>query len=132
MNHRHAKSIRRTAGGFILGSAMLSLGVAAGPGDGPGGPPGGPPGLPGIQGYEIVEVSQTVTLAPGDEGQFLTAFCPEGKKVLGGGRTFGGFFSIMNDAPLGDSAWQVLVVNRSDITTTASVGVFAICAEASD
>lgn len=125
MDHRSTKGIGLSARMLVLGSVMLSLGVAAGP-------PGDPPGRPGIQGYEIAEVSQTVTLAPGDEGQFLTAFCPEGKKVLGGGRTFGGRFTIMNDAPLGDSAWQVLVVNRSDITTTANVRVFAICARAAD
>lgn len=129
MNFRYAKRISLAARGLILGSAMLSLGVAAHPG---GGPPGGPPGLPGIQGYEVVEISQTVTLAPGDEGQFLTAFCPDGKKVLGGGRTFGGFFTIMNDGPLGDDGWQVLVINRSDVTSTANVSVFAICARAAD
>lgn len=88
----------------------------------------GPAGPPGVSGYEIVEVEQTITMAPGDTGEFVTATCPAGKKVLGGGYSSGGFFTFLNSSPVGDDRWQVLVVNRHDLTFTAPVAVRAICA----
>lgn len=96
---------------------------------GPPGPQGeqGPTGPPGISGYEIVEVEQTITMAPGDPGVFVTATCPSGKKILGGGYSSGGFFTFLNSSPVGDSGWQVLVVNRHTTTFTAPVTVRAIC-----
>lgn len=99
--------------------AVAALGLTACP---------GPPGPPGISGYEIVEIEQTITMAPGDEGRFVTATCPSGKKVLGGGYSSGGFFTFLNSSPVGDEAWQVLVVNRHSATFTAPVTVRAICA----
>lgn len=102
---------------LLVGGAVLTL--AACP---------GPAGPPGISGYEIVEVEQSITMAPGDEGVFVTATCPDGKKVLGGGYSSGGFFTFLNSSPVGDNAWQVLVVNRYTTTFTAPVFVRAICA----
>lgn len=90
--------------------------------------PAGPEGPPGLSGYEIVEVERTITSAPGDEGTFVTATCPDGKKILGGGYSSGGFFTFLNSSPVGDNAWQVLAVNRHTATFTATVFVRAICA----
>ncbi len=85
-----------------------------------------------ISGYEQVKVTQTVSLSPGENGQFITVTCPAGKKVLGGGRNVGGFFTITNDGPISDSAWQVLVINRWTSPNTADVTVTAICADAAE
>lgn len=57
---------------------------------GPPGPPGlpgpkgdqGPPGPPGMSGYQIVSVTTPLSTAP-DQG--ITAFCPAGKRAVGGG-----------------------------------------------
>lgn len=104
----------------LAGAAVLALTACPGP--------AGPPGPPGISGYEIVEVERTITAAPGDEGTFVTATCPDGKKILGGGYSSGGFFTFLNSSPVGDNAWQVLAVNRHTTTFTAPVFVRAICA----
>jgi hypothetical protein len=52
---------------------------------GPAGAPGaaGAPGSPGISGYERVEVAKT--LHTGDTFKVVSAVCPTGKKLLGGG-----------------------------------------------
>lgn len=105
---------------LLVAGAVLALTACPGP--------AGPPGPPGVSGYEIVEVERSITMAPGDEGVFVTATCPDGKKVLGGGYSSGGFFTFLNSTPVGDNAWQVLVVNRHTGTFTAPVFVRAICA----
>lgn len=86
----------------------------------------------GVSGYQQVSETRTVSLAPGEDGQFITVTCPAGKKVLGGGRSYGGFFTITNDGPISDTEWQVLVINRSDVNSTAQVRVTAICADAAE
>jgi len=78
--------------------------------------------------YEIVQVSRTIDMAPGDQGVFVTAYCPSDKNVLGGGYASGGFFTFVNSGPVGDSGWQVLVVNRHTLSFSAPVTVSAICA----
>lgn len=107
-------------GTLLVGGAVLWLTACPGP--------PGPEGPPGINGYEIVQVDRTIEMAPGDEGVFVTATCPSGKKILGGGYSSGGFFTFMVDGPVGDQAWQVLAVNRHTLTFTATVTVRAICA----
>ncbi|MBW1878675.1 MAG: hypothetical protein JRI25_18855 [Deltaproteobacteria bacterium] len=85
-------------------------------------------GPPCVSGYEIVQVGNTIEMAPGDNGVFVSAYCPSGKKILGGGYSSGGFFTFMNSSPVGDQGWQVLVVNRHTTTFSAPVTVRAICA----
>jgi hypothetical protein len=85
-------------------------------------------GPPCVSGYEIVQVGKTIEMAPGDDGVFVSAYCPSGEKILGGGYSSGGFFTFMNSGPVGDQGWQVLVVNRHTTTFSAPVTVRAICA----
>ena len=111
-----------TIGSFTL-LLVAALGLAGCPPAEP-----GPPGPPGISAYEIVTEEKSITLNPGDEGVFVTAICPDDKKVLGGGYSSGGFFTFLNSSPVEDDRWQVLVVNRTDMSFTAPVWVRAICA----
>ena len=85
----------------------------------------------GWSGYQVVSVSKSINMAPGASGKYVTAPCPRGKKVLGGGYSSGGFFTFMNNGPVNDDRWQVLVVNRHTAAFNANVTVYAICANVS-
>lgn len=99
--------------------------------------PSGPAGPAGVSGYEIVEAS--AAMAPQAIAIHQAAFCPPGKKVLGGG-----WYAIDQNqrlnitlgnisAPLAPTqyesryGWDV-VVGPSNSGVPATVTVYAICA----
>ena len=109
---------------------------------GPQGPAGlvgpiGPQGPAGVSGYQIVEVDHVV-----GAGGFLreTTLCPAGKVVLGGGAQVVGEGTADFDTTLQESGpatvgggaqsgWLVAIQNNSIVTHT--IGIFAVCANAS-
>src|SRR5215212_8040191 len=114
---------------------------------GPIGPQGsqgeqGPQGLPGQQGIQGVQgpagISglETVRVFDGNRTTAIlnvTADCPSGKKVLGGGYSTSGDnlnIVIAANAPLGDSQWSVTAVTPDypNARSGWSVYAFAICA----
>jgi len=111
-------------------------GPAGSPGPaGPMGLPGpqGTPGLPGISGYEIVSLlnSATFTITSNSTATF-TAFCPAGKKVLGGGCRGGErLVNLLRTVPVATGGWDCQWHNSSDAGVTFpsdKIGAFAICA----
>jgi hypothetical protein len=102
--------------------------------DGPSGPPGaqgpqgptGPQGDPGASGYEQVSSSFNAAWAAGTT-RLLSITCPGTKVVLGGGfdaPTTG--FAVTASRPSAANTWRATV--HSDITTAATVTMYAICA----
>lgn len=99
---------------------------------GPQGPKGdqGPPGPPGMSGYQIVSVTTPLTTAP-DQG--ITAFCPAGKRAVGGG--FNSFstspayphpqFASSQPTPSGDG-WAVKAGWQTG-TITWQLTAYAVC-----
>jgi hypothetical protein len=106
---------------------------------GPAGPqgPAGPTGLqgaPGVSGYQIVvATTANVNLAP-NGFHISEAFCPAGKKILGGGvivrgPILTGIWTVQDSGPTSDSSWGVGIGNTQTTTNHAdSVEVYAICA----
>jgi len=92
------------------------------------GPPGpqGPQGSVGISGYEIVEVSDIYTIQPGHK-LVITATCPNGKKVLGGGHEVSRVY-VRRSIPVDGQEWQLRVENKSDNILGVPLKVRAICA----
>jgi hypothetical protein len=96
---------------------------------GPAGPQGatGPAGADGVSGYEIVHVQETI---PPTIEQLVTAPCPVGKSVLGGGYQNSNTFTLpwfSLDGPVPDgSGWNVRVHNRS-FDTPMILDVWATC-----
>lgn len=103
---------------------------------GPQGPagPAGPEGpQAGISGYEIVPALNSIAINFTPNSTFsFTAFCPAGKKVLGGGCRGGDrLINLLNTNPVDTSGWDC----RWDNSGTAAVffpagkiGALAICA----
>jgi hypothetical protein len=109
--------------------------LPAGP-QGPAGPEGprgdtgaagqpGPAGATGISGYEVVNTAPA-TLGPGAITA-VSASCPAGKKVLGGGGTVGHDVRILASRPVGETAWWWQAQNEGASTVTGMQG-YAICA----
>jgi hypothetical protein len=108
----------------------------AGPGgadgaDGPAGPPGSAGG-DGVGGVEEVYVFETVLLDP-STASFVTAYCPAGKVVTGGGyrNAIGG---VISSSPLNTEGWMVQFDTRGFTCgapgcRAVPVTVIAICAE---
>ena len=112
---------------------------------GPAGPSGatgpqGPAGTAGLSGYQIVSASGSTTSA---SSQTVVAYCPSGKKVLGGGGAPIFVTGVSGDvdqgvlihrsAPYPDgTAWAVDAASATALTpgTTWHLNVFAICADA--
>jgi hypothetical protein len=101
--------------------------------------PQGPAGASGLSGYEIVQVTGPV----GTEFQrieVLTASCPAGKKVLGGGgfpvldAGFSGVvdnISVHESLPLNDTTWDFQMVSANpDGVTKWHLVAYAVCADA--
>jgi hypothetical protein len=81
-------------------------------------------GLPGISGYVRVT---TVNLNPVSQGQIVArdAFCPPGKKVIGGGFDAQSPMGVLTDHALNDTTWRVTVEN---LGITTAVSAYAVCA----
>ncbi|MGA7672918.1 MAG: hypothetical protein WBW04_21050 [Nitrolancea sp.] len=107
---------------------------------GPAGPAGaigpqGPAGSAGLSGYQIVSAGTPHSSSP---QQYLIAYCPAGKKVLGGGGAAfidgSGEVSFSVSAPTNDgTGWDVVanLLPGGIPGTTWHLYVFAICADAS-
>jgi hypothetical protein len=84
----------------------------------------GATGPPGISGYVVV-----TTTTPLANGAFagLSAPCPAGKKVLGGGLEIGNFVKILGSLPLPDgTGWRIDA--RNDSGVDINMQAFAVCA----
>jgi hypothetical protein len=92
--------------------------------EGPAGPPG-PTG--GLSGYEIVESHPaTSDINPGQVGT-VSAYCPEGKVVTGGGYSdHSASLQIISGYPV-EGAWVVRAFQ--DSTVPGSIRVWAVCVD---
>jgi hypothetical protein len=99
---------------------------------GPGGPQGlkgdkGDAGAPGVSGYEIV-IANALVAANADGS--VTAACPAGKKVLGGGWADTGDFRARGSRPSADGAsWLAFAKNNANISS--GLVAYASCAKVS-
>jgi len=140
--HKNSGALRviDTGGGGSCATGEISLDWNQTGVEGPTGPQGstGPTGLTGAQGpagvsgYERVEsVAQALQL-PANSGNHLSAQCPGGKKVVGGG------FGIDNtpgvvvansqpDANSPDTTWFVGLLNTTGNPVSVFVRATAIC-----
>jgi hypothetical protein len=101
------------------------------PGQLPAGPVGaqGPQGPPGIAAREQVSAESPLnSLAPKN----VTATCPAGKKVIGGGVELSGAgrarVTVTENKPTGDNAWEGEAFEAVNTTATWKIVVHAICA----
>lgn len=97
---------------------------------GPAGPQGAP-GTAGISGYEVIEDMQQVDFAAnGTVG--TAAFCPAGKKALGGGCAgsgLGGPVDVVTSAPPpAGGLWNCTWRNPHATPVTVNLRAYAICA----
>ena len=91
--------------------------------------PTGPQGPPGVSGREQVASETPLTSA---SPKNLTATCPAGKKVLGGGVEISGAgrarVTAVENHPAGDNAWEAEAWEAVATGATWKVVVHAICA----
>jgi hypothetical protein len=98
---------------------------------GPQGPPGpqgqpGTPGPAGVAGYEIISTHETLPLNGSIE---VTATCPTGKRVIGGGYVAPTVLDAASSSrPEGDEGWRVEFKSNGG---NGDASVYAICAAAS-
>jgi hypothetical protein len=97
--------------------------------------PLGPQGLPGISGFEIVSTPVTLVSVPGNSTTTLTATCPAGKNVIGGGyestQAALGNYALhpVSMFPSAADTWRVtLRVSGINNAVTITFRVYAICA----
>ena len=91
--------------------------------------PQGPPGAPGVSGREQI-ASETPLTSTSPKN--LSATCPSGKKVLGGGVEISGAgrarVTAVENKPNGDSAWEGEAFEAVSTNATWKLVVHAICA----
>ena len=91
--------------------------------------PTGPQGPPGVSGRE--QIASETPLTSGSPKN-LTATCPAGKKVLGGGVEISGAgrarVTAVENHPAGDNAWEAEAWEAVATGATWKVVVHAICA----
>jgi hypothetical protein len=84
----------------------------------------GDPGPASVPGYEQV-FGSTLTIGPG-AGQVVSATCPSGKKVLGGGAVANSTGAVLYGSfPASDTAWHAAVRNATAGPITAQA--MAVC-----
>ena len=111
-------------GDFASGTLLEGPQGLQGPKGDPGAQgPKGDPGPAGISGYEIVE-GNGVGLNSGGEGLSF-AYCPTGKKVVGGGVSGNARLAIIDSFPSGTTAWRVFARNVG--VSPWSFVAYAIC-----
>lgn len=93
----------------------------------------GEQGPPGLSGYEVVDTA-TANVDPLDYAQ-ITAYCPTGKNVLGGGFFINvlGTLEVVESAPTsaaGLSGWHIVAFNHS-ASVTGNLIAYATCAHTS-
>lgn len=100
---------------------------------GPEGPmgPEGPVPTGVISGYEVIEASSTVSIAAG-ENAYAVAYCPSGKKALGGGASVNNpNLHLYSSYPTGGDnlGWIVWYNNPHTNIVNGTIQVKAICAK---
>jgi hypothetical protein len=95
----------------------------------------GPAGPAGTAGYQRVQQQGDTPNNLNNERTYAVQ-CPGGKKVLGGGFTFGrgqdtNDVSVIESTALSDSAWEVKVRNRTGNKAGGTITVTAVCASTS-
>lgn len=121
----------------VLGLFLVTFVTACQGPPGPAGPQGpqgsqgpqgpqGQQGPAGISGYEVVEVNDIYTIHPGHK-LVITATCPGGKKVLGGGHETSKVY-VRRSAPVDNNKWQLSVENTGNDILGVPIKVRAICA----
>jgi len=102
---------------------------------GPQGPagPAGPQGAPGVSGFEIVNVASALS---SDDEKAITATCPAGKKVLGGGGFAGSLIftddvALIASNPSGTTGWRVAAQETDATGAVWLVRAYAVCANVS-
>jgi hypothetical protein len=83
----------------------------------------GDTGSPGISGYGIVE-GNGVNLNPGAEG-LSYAWCPAGKKAVGGGVSGNARLAIIDSFPSGGTSWRVWARNVG--ANGGGFAAYAVC-----
>jgi hypothetical protein len=83
-----------------------------------------------VSGYEVVTVQQQATIPAGNALGGFAAFCPLGKKVLGGGgSSLGGAAIVLKESlPIANTGWEVMVANESAVPVMTTVTAYAVCA----
>jgi hypothetical protein len=87
--------------------------------------PAGSPGAPGISGYEQRSSSAMFTWAVGTTRN-LDIVCPSSKAVISGGVELPAGLTLLASRPYTSDTWRITV--RSEVTTTAAVTLYAVCA----
>jgi deoxycytidylate deaminase len=87
--------------------------------------PAGATGPSGVSGYEIVSTGFQDIPAGGQSD--ITASCPAGKRVIGGGFEGNSFAYAYKSFPSSTVAWTIGLRNQNTATTVAA-RAFAICA----
>jgi len=89
----------------------------------------GPPGASGISGWEIVKESGSVSVGA-NQRESMTAKCPTGKKVLGGGCEVSSDNLVFPQASMtfDGKSWFCSAENRGSSSQSAFIVVRAICA----
>ena len=94
--------------------------------------PAGPAGAPGPPGIAAREQVSAETALNSTSPKAVTATCPAGKKVLGGGVEIGGAgrgrVTPTENKPTGDNAWEAEAFEAVATAATWKVVVHAICA----
>jgi hypothetical protein len=93
--------------------------------------PLGPQGLPGVSGYQIVSTAPMIVSLNGNSTTTLSATCPSGKNVIGGGyESSTGAFVLHPVAmfPLAPDTWRVTLRLSQTTAQTFTFRVYAICA----
>ena len=90
--------------------------------------PQGPAGEPGVSGWEIVQsTSAYSSVSPRQQ----VAYCPAGKKVVGGGGVANPQAVLYGSHPLPEGAgWSVLAIESPATSTNWYLDAFAICVTA--
>ncbi len=98
---------------------------------GPAGPagPSGAQGPPGVSGLEQVSKS---TASNSDNAKFITAQCPTGKKVVGGGVRVSGpgeqSVAVTRSDPSDSRTWEAEAHEHFSTTSDWSLTAYALCA----
>jgi hypothetical protein len=101
---------------------------------GPAGPPGaqGNPGLNGVSGLEIVTLPSGAM--DSDTEKSVTATCPAGKKIVGGGGYAIGVFGFPDDVglvasyPVSGTGWRVVAREINAFAGAWLARAYAVCA----
>lgn len=116
--------------GHVLNGSLLVEDFKAG--QIPAGPPG-PAGPAGPAGVTLREVVTAKTANSSNASKQISAVCPAGKQVIGGGGQLSGAVGavIALSIPVGQSSWSVFAYELVPTVNAWAVTSYAICVKAS-